>query len=152
VVRRISQSRNGPGIKCSLSNHCTCNSLSWIMGMLTRLSGSPRSLRKWRYSCGQLLRKPFLPKKICLEGNGKETPRATTGKWHSFIGFFIFIGFETDEYKVIFVSLGWTLTNIWAVRFDFDWPHIFIGRSTSLMNIIHVYSSVMWLHRQIYVE
>jgi hypothetical protein len=59
----------------------------------------------------------------------------------------IFVGFEIDEYKVIFVGLGRAPTNIWAIQFDFDRPHIFIGGATSLTNIIYVYSSVTWLHR-----
>jgi hypothetical protein len=62
----------------------------------------------------------------------------TTGKRHSFIGYFkfigtdecipiIFVGPKTDEYKLIFVGLGQAPMNIWAVRFDFDRTHIFIG-------------------------
>jgi hypothetical protein len=50
----------------------------------------------------------------------------TTGKRHSFVGFFIFV--PTDEYiRIIIVGLGPTSTNIWVIRFDLDWPHIFIG-------------------------
>jgi hypothetical protein len=30
-------------------------------------------------------------------------------------------------------------------------PHIFVGGATSPMNIVHVYSSVTWYHRQIYM-
>jgi hypothetical protein len=37
----------------------------------------------------------------------------------------IFVGFKTDEYKVIFVGLGRAPMNIWNIRFDFDLPHIF---------------------------
>jgi hypothetical protein len=76
----------------------------------------------------------------------------TTEKCHSFIDIYeyiqiIFIGIKTDKYKVIFISLGRVPTNIWAVWFDFDRPHIFVGEATSQMNIIHVYTSVMWQHR-----
>jgi hypothetical protein len=82
----------------------------------------------------------------------------TIGKHHSFVVFFkfdgtdehiqiIFIGFETDEFKVIFISLGREPTNIWVVRFDFDRTHIFIGGTTSPMNIRGIYSSVAWLDR-----
>jgi hypothetical protein len=38
----------------------------------------------------------------------------------------IFTGFETDEYKIMFISLGLARTNIWDIRFDFDRPHIYI--------------------------
>jgi hypothetical protein len=38
-----------------------------------------------------------------------------------------FIGLGTDECNVIFVGLGQEPTNIWAIRFDFDRLHIFVG-------------------------
>jgi hypothetical protein len=41
----------------------------------------------------------------------------------------IFTGFETDEYKIMFISLGLARTNIWDIRFDFDRPHIYIYSS-----------------------
>jgi hypothetical protein len=57
---------------------------------------------------------------------------STTGKRHSFIGTdvyiqIIFISSKTNEYKVILIGLGQEPMNIWAIRFDFDWPHIFVG-------------------------
>jgi hypothetical protein len=42
----------------------------------------------------------------------------------------IFVGFETNEYKVIFIGLGRILMNIWDVRFNFDRPYIFVGSAT----------------------
>jgi hypothetical protein len=53
----------------------------------------------------------------------------TTGKHHSFIGVFkfvgtdeyiqiIFIGPETDEYKLIFVGFDQASMNIWAIQFE----------------------------------
>jgi hypothetical protein len=54
----------------------------------------------------------------------------------------IFVGPETDEYKLIFVGLGEALTNIQAIRFDFDKNHIFVGDATSPMNIRILYSLV----------
>jgi hypothetical protein len=59
----------------------------------------------------------------------------------------IFIGSETNEYKGLFVGLGHETTNMWAVRFDFDRPHIFVGSTTSPTNIRSIYLSVMWCHR-----
>jgi hypothetical protein len=61
----------------------------------------------------------------------------------------IFIGPETDEYKVIFIGLDRTPTNIWAVRFDFDRSHIFIGRATSPTNIRGIYSTATRCHRRV---
>jgi hypothetical protein len=61
----------------------------------------------------------------------------------------IFVGPETDEYKLIFVGLGQPLMNIWDIRFDFDRTHIFISGATSPRNIRGLYSSVMWHHRRI---
>jgi hypothetical protein len=54
-----------------------------------------------------------------------------------------------DEYKIIFVGLDWEPTNIWAVRFNFDQPYIFIGLITSPTNIRVLYSLEMWPNRQI---
>jgi hypothetical protein len=62
----------------------------------------------------------------------------TIGKWHSFISGFLFIGtdeyiqiifvsFETNEYNFIFVGWVQELMTIWVIRFDLDWPHIFVG-------------------------
>jgi hypothetical protein len=70
--------------------------------------------------------------------SNKAATYSTTGKHHSFVGFLkffssdeyiqiTFIGFETDECNIIFVSLGQEPMNIWVVRFDFDWPHIFVS-------------------------
>jgi hypothetical protein len=84
----------------------------------------------------------------------------TTGKHHSFIGVFKFIGTDEyiqiifvrpkiDEYKFIFVGFDWELTNIWAIRFDFNRTHIFIGEATSLTNIRALYSLVTWPHQRI---
>jgi hypothetical protein len=50
----------------------------------------------------------------------------------------IFVGPKTDEYKVSFVNLGWASMNIWAVQFDFDQPHIFIGLTMSPTNVPHI--------------
>jgi hypothetical protein len=61
----------------------------------------------------------------------------------------IFIGPETDEYKIIFVGLDQTPTNIWAIWVDLDQPHIFNGGATSPTNIRGLYSSVAWTHRRI---
>jgi hypothetical protein len=76
-----------------------------------------------------------------------------SGKRHSFVGYFnfigideciqiIFIGPETNEYKLIFIGLGQTPTNIWVVQFEFYWTHIFISGAMSPMNIRVLYSSV----------
>jgi hypothetical protein len=51
---------------------------------------------------------------------------------------------KTDEYKVMFVGLGGAPMNIWAIRFDFDRLHIFVGGTMSPMNIHDLYSSVTW--------
>jgi hypothetical protein len=56
----------------------------------------------------------------------------------------IFIGFRTDEYKVIFIGLGWAPMNIWVVWFNFNPPHIFVGLVMSSMNIHGLYSSLTW--------
>jgi hypothetical protein len=71
----------------------------------------------------------------------------TTGKCHSFVSIFkfistdeyiqiIFIGPETNKYKVIFVSLGQPPMNIWAISLTLTDP---------------IYSSVEPRHRRIYV-
>jgi hypothetical protein len=83
----------------------------------------------------------------------------TTGKHHSFIRFFKFVGtdeyiqitfvsFRTDQCNVIFVSLGQEPMNIWAIWFDFDQPHIFVGD----MAYIHRLSAglPLWARRWIW--
>jgi hypothetical protein len=52
-----------------------------------------------------------------------------------------FIGFRTNEYRVVFISLGPALTNIWVVCFDFDRPHIFFSDMTYIRRLTDEY---MW--------
>jgi hypothetical protein len=77
----------------------------------------------------------------------------TTGKHHSFIGYFKFVG-TNKCIQIIFVGLGQALTNIWIVRFDFDQTHIFIGVATSPMNILGLYSSFAqgWRYGPAYIH
>jgi hypothetical protein len=68
----------------------------------------------------------------------------TTGKCHSFVGTdeykkIIFISFGTDECNVIFIGLGQEPMNIWAVRFDFDRLHIFVGDMTYIHRLTNEY-------------
>jgi hypothetical protein len=54
---------------------------------------------------------------------------------------------ETDEHKLhSSVHPGHQRTYR-----GYDPPRTFVGEVTSLMNIGHIYSSVMWLHRRMYV-
>jgi hypothetical protein len=71
---------------------------------------------------------------------GTKFRASTTRKRHSFIGIdeyiqIIFVGPETDEYKLIFVGFNWAPTNMWPVWFDFYRTHIFVGKATSPTNI-----------------
>jgi hypothetical protein len=73
-----------------------------------------------------------------------------TGKRHSFIGCFKFVGaneyiqitfvdFGTDTYNVIFIGLGRDPMNIWIVQFDFDQPHIFVDDMTYIHRLTDEY-------------
>jgi hypothetical protein len=89
-------------------------------------------------------RRPYVwPQFMTTIKESGRIPPHTTGKHHSFIGVFkfigideyiqiIFIGPETDEYKLIFISVDQELMNIWGRKLDgTGLPSVRLPRDTS---------------------